>query len=216
MENEKKVNTPKVEVQKKEVIESGYEGITIVRDENFIPRSELTREDIKKFPLVLAVILSRYYLKEANERDSIQFRIYPFLDKKSKGYEKNVSISLNENLKEYYKFVKLNDDNKEVIDRNEFASIMLSSRIPVKLENQKIIIPRFGRFITAVKDGRRHYRLQVFLSFDLVRTLFINDQIMKLISMSIKAGYISPVEFIEATTDELDIKPIQTKADLVG
>lgn len=216
MENEKKAQSAKVEVQKKEVIQSGYEGITIVRDENFIPRSELTREDIKKFPLVLAVILSRYYLKEANERDSIQFRIYPFLDKKSKGYEKNVSISLNENLKEYYKFVKLNDDNKEVIDRNEFASIMLSSRIPVKLENQKIIIPRFARFITAVKDGRRHYRLQVFLSFDLVRTLFINEQIMKLISMSIKAGYIEPVEFVEATTDELDIKPIQTKDDLAG
>ncbi len=215
MENEKKVNVPKVEVQKKEVIQSGYEGITIVRDENFIPRSELTRDDIKKFPLVLAVIVAKYYLKEANERDSIQFRIYPFLDKKSKEYEKNVSISLNEKLKEYYKFVKLNEDNIEVIDRNELASIMIVSKLSPKLENQKLILPRFGRFISAVKDGRRHYRLQVFLSFDLVRTLFISDQLMKLISISVKAGYIEPVEFVEASSEELELKSNDQKTELI-
>lgn len=215
MENEKKVQSTKVEVQKKEVIQSGYEGITIVRDENFIPRSELTRDDIKKFPLVLAVIVAKYYLKEANERDSIQFRIYPFLDKKSKEYEKNVSISLNEKLKEYYKFVKLNEDNKEVIDRNELASIMIASKLSPKLVNQKLILPRFARFITAVKDGRRHYRLQVFLSFDLVRTLFISDQLMKLISISVKAGYIEPVEFVEASSEELELKSNEQKLELI-
>lgn len=215
MENEKKVNTPKVEVQKeKEVIQTGYEGITIVKDENFIPRSELTREDIRKFPLVLAVIVSKYYLKEANERDSIQFRIYPFVDAKSKGYEKNVSIQMDNGVKEYYKFVKLNEDNAEIIDRNDLGSIMIGSRLVPKLENQKLTLPRFARFLTGVKDGRRHYRLQVFLSNDVVRTLFISDKIMKLIEISIKAGLINPVEFIEATSDELEVSTIKAVGDL--
>ena len=45
------------------LIESEYEGITIVKDENFIPRSNLTKEDIKKFPLVLVQLVTKFINK---------------------------------------------------------------------------------------------------------------------------------------------------------
>lgn len=38
------------------LIESEYEGITIVKDENFIPRSNLTKEDIKKISFSIGSI----------------------------------------------------------------------------------------------------------------------------------------------------------------
>ena len=47
--SEKEMAT-KPQVTKENLIESEYEGITIVKDEDFIPRSNLTKEDIKKFP----------------------------------------------------------------------------------------------------------------------------------------------------------------------
>lgn len=75
--NEKEVAT-KPQVSKENLIESGYEGITIVKDENFIPRSELTKEDIKKFPLVLVQLVTKFINKSNNQRDSISLRVVSF------------------------------------------------------------------------------------------------------------------------------------------
>lgn len=205
MENEKKVQSTKVEVQK-EVIKTEYEGIKIVKDDNFIPRSRLTRDDVKKFSLVLVSIIAKFYHKENNERDSIQLKVYPFVDIKSKDYETNLSVLMKSKLREYYKFVKLNEDNKVKLDRNDLGFVLFSINKLPTLKDQKLTLPRYARFITAVKDGRRHYRLQLFLSFDLVKTIFISDSIMKLIETCIHAGVIDPVEFIEATSEELELE----------
>lgn len=201
--NEKEVAT-KPQVSKENLIESGYEGITIVKDENFIPRSELTKEDIKKFPLVLVQLVTKFINKSNNQRDSISLRVYPFKDEKDKTQLIYNGFKVNK----FSDFIRLNDDNSVRLTRNELVNIFLSINKSPEITDSLIQLPRYARFITGINpvDGTRHYRLQLFISFDCVKSIFFNRITLDTISKLIKNKYIAPVVFTEATSDDLDFE----------
>lgn len=201
--NEKEVAT-KPQVSKENLIESGYEGITIVKDENFIPRSELTKEDIKKFPLVLVQLVTKFINKSNNQRDSISLRVYPFEDKKDKTQLIYNGFKVNK----FSDLIRLNDDNSVRLTRNELVNIFLSINKSPEITDSLIQLPRYARLITGINpaDGTRHYRLQLFISFDCVKSIFFNRITLKTISKLIKNKYIAPVVFTEATSDDLDFE----------
>ena len=201
--NEKEVAT-KPQVSKENLIESGYEGITIVKDENFIPRSELTKEDIKKFPLVLVQLVTKFINKSNNQRDSISLRVYPFEDKKDKTQLIYNGFKVNK----FSDLIRLNDDNSVRLTRNELVNIFLSINKSPEITDSLIQLPRYARFITGINpaDGTRHYRLQLFISFDCVKSIFFNRITLETISKLIKNKYIAPVVFTEATSDDLDFE----------
>lgn len=201
--SEKEVAT-KPQVTKENLIESEYEGITIVKDENFIPRSELTKEDIKKFPLVLVQLVTKFINKNNNQRDSISLRVYPFKDEKDKTQLIYNGFKVNK----FSDFIRLNDDNSVRLTRNELVNIFLSINKSPEITNSLIQLPRYARFITGINpaDGTRHYRLQLFISFDCVKSIFFNRITLETISKLIKNKYIAPVVFTEATSDDLDFE----------
>jgi hypothetical protein len=201
--NEKEVAT-KPQVSKENLIESGYEGITIVKDENFIPRSELTKEDIKKFPLVLVQLVTKFINKSNNQRDSISLRVYPFEDKKDKTQLIYNGFKVNK----FSDLIRLNDDNSVRLTRNELVNIFLSINKSPEITDSLIQLPRYARLITGINpaDGTRHYRLQLFISFDCVKSIFFNRITLETISKLIKNKYIAPVVFTEATSDDLDFE----------
>lgn len=201
--NEKEVAT-KPQVSKENLIESGYEGITIVKDENFIPRSELTKEDIKKFPLVLVQLVTKFINKSNNQRDSISLRVYPFEDKKDKTQLIYNGFKVNK----FSDFIRLNDDNSVRLTRNELVNIFLSINKSPEITDSLIQLPRYARLITGINpaDGTRHYRLQLFISFDCVKSIFFNRITLETISKLIKNKYIAPVVFTEATSVDLDFE----------
>lgn len=201
--NEKEVAT-KPQVSKENLIESGYEGITIVKDENFIPRSELTKEDIKKFPLVLVQLVTKFINKSNNQRDSISLRVYPFEDKKDKTQLIYNGFKVNK----FSNLIRLNDDNSVRLTRNELVNIFLSINKSPEITDSLIQLPRYARLITGINpaDGTRHYRLQLFISFDCVKSIFFNRITLETISKLIKNKYIAPVVFTEATSDDLDFE----------
>lgn len=199
--SEKEMAT-KPQVTKENLIKSGYEGISIVKDESFIPRKELTKEDIKKFPLVLVQIVTKFTNKSNNQRDSISLRVYPFHDEKDKtqliynGFKSN----------KFSEFIRLNDENKVKMTRNELVNIYLSMGKNPEITDSVLQLPRYARLITGISpvDGKRNYRLQLFLSYDCVKTVFINYVTLETISKLIKNKYIAPVVFTEATSDDLE------------
>ena len=201
--SEKEMAT-KPQVTKENLIKSGYEGISIVKDESFIPRKELTKEDIKKFPLVLVQLVTKFTNKSNNQRDSISLRVYPFHDEKDKtqliynGFKSN----------KFSDFIRLNDDNSVRLTRNELVNIYLSMGKNPEITDSVIQLPRYGRFITGVNpaDGTRHYRLQLFISYDCVKSIFFNHITLDTISKLIKNKYIAPVTFVEATSDDLEFE----------
>lgn len=186
------------------LIESEYEGITIVKDENFIPRSNLTKEDIKKFPLVLVQLVTKFINKSNNQRDSISLRVYPFEDKKDKTQLIYNGFKVNK----FSDLIRLNDDNSVRLTRNELVNIFLSINKSPEITDSLIQLPRYARFITGINpvDGTRHYRLQLFISFDCVKRVFFNRITLETISKLIKNKYIAPVVFTEATSDDLDFE----------
>lgn len=201
--SEKEMAT-KPQVTKENLIESEYEGITIVKDENFIPRSELTKEDIKKFPLVLVQLVTKFINKSNNQRDSISLRVYPFEDKKDKTQLIYNGFKVNK----FSNLIRLNDDNSVRLTRNELVNIFLSINKSPEITDSLIQLPRYARFITGINpvDGTRHYRLQLFISFDCVKRVFFNRITLETISKLIKNKYIAPVVFTEATSDDLDFE----------
>lgn len=194
----------KPQVTKENLIESGYPGITIIKDDNFIPRSELTKEDIKKFPLVLVQLVTKFINKSNNQRDSISLRVYPFEDKKDKTQLIYNGFKVNK----FSDFIRLNDDNSVRLTRNELVNIFLSINKSPEITDSLIQLPRYARFITGINpaDGTRHYRLQLFISFDCVKSIFFNRITLETISKLIKNKYIAPVVFTEATSDDLDFE----------
>ena len=207
MENEKVVKNTKVEVQKNmqevkndvEVIESPFKGITIVRDKDFIPKGELTEEKIKTFSRVLVEIVAKFTLKANTQRDSVQVRVYPFFDKRDP-----VKVTYSgQDSKKYIDLIRLNDDNKVKLTRNDFVSILISLKMFPKIEDKYLEAVRYARFISAVnpKNNRRNYRVQVFFSPGCVESIFIEDSTLETVSKLISAGYISPVQFIEASSE---------------
>ncbi len=201
--SEKEMAT-KLQVTKENLIESGYPGITIIKDDNFIPRSELTKEDIKKFPLVLVQLVTKFINKSNNQRDSISLRVYPFEDKKDKTQLIYNGFKVNK----FSDFIRLNDDNSVRLTRNELVNIFLSINKSPEITDSLIQLPRYARFITGINpaDGTRHYRLQLFISFDCVKSIFFNRITLETISKLIKNKYIAPVVFTEATSDDLDFE----------
>lgn len=201
--SEKEMAT-KPQVTKENLIESEYEGITIVKDEDFIPRSNLTKEDIKKFPLVLVQLVTKFINKNNNQRDSISLRVYPFKDEKDKTQLIYNGFKVNK----FSDFIRLNDDNSVRLTRNELVNIFLSINKSPEITDSLIQLPRYARFITGINpvDGTRHYRLQLFISFDCVKSIFFNRITLETISKLIKNKYIAPVVFTEATSDDLDFE----------
>lgn len=204
MENQKKAQSAK-EVQNKNleketnVIESGYPGITIVKDKNFIPRSELNRSEIAKFPIVLTEITAKFVNKADVQRDTILFKVYPFQDKTS-----NEEVEyLGKNMKKFFEWVRLNDDNSVRLTRLEYGNILRSIKSSLVLSNSVITIPRYARFITGVNpvDDRRHYRIQIFFSMGCVKSIFLEEGTLSMISDYIVDGFIKPIEFVEATSE---------------
>ena len=130
------------------LIESEYEGITIVKDENFIPRSNLTKEDIKKFPLVLVQLVTKFINKNNNQRDSISLRVYPFKDEKDKTQLIYNGFKVNK----FSDFIRLNDDNSVRLTRNELVNIFLSINKSPEITDSLIQLPRYARFITDRKS----------------------------------------------------------------
>ena len=194
----------KPQVTKENLIESGYPGITIIKDDNFIPRSELTKEDIKKFPLVLVQLVTKFTNKSNNQRDSISLRVYPFQDEKDKTQLIYNGFKVNK----FSDLIRLNDDNSVRLTRNELVNIFLSINKSPEITDSLIQLPRYARFITGINpvDGTRHYRLQLFISFDCVKRVFFNRITLETISKLIKNKYIAPVVFTEATSDDLDFE----------
>ena len=194
----------KPQVTKENLIESGYPGITIIKDDNFIPRSELTKEDIKKFPLVLVQLVTKFINKSNNQRDSISLRVYPFQDEKDKTQLIYNGFKVNK----FSDLIRLNDDNSVRLTRNELVNIFLSINKSPEITDSLIQLPRYARFITGINpvDGTRHYRLQLFISFDCVKRVFFNRITLETISKLIKNKYIAPVVFTEATSDDLEFE----------
>lgn len=206
MENEKIVKNTKVEVQKEkenvEVVESGYPGITIRKDDNFVKRSDLSKKEIKGFPRVLVQLTSKFTNKSNSQRDSINIRIYPFHDKKDKEV---IQYDFGK-CPRFSDFVRLNDDNKVRLTRTEFIDVLLSMNMVPEVSDMNLELVRYGRFLTSIgHDGKRNYRVQVFLSFDCVKAVFIREKTLSTISTLVKKGYIDPVEFIEASAEEIDL-----------
>lgn len=206
MENEKKAQGAKVEVQKKEelkskidVIDSPYKGITIVKDKNFVPKGELTKDMIKNFSRVLVELEAKFTLKANTQRDSIKVRVYPFKDKKDPS---KVTYSGQES-KKFNELIRLNDDNSVRLTRNDFVDILISLNIAPEIKDKFLRVLRYARFITAVdpKNNRRNYRVQVFFSPGCVESIFIEDSTLETVSTLISAGYIPPVQFIEASSE---------------
>lgn len=207
MENEKNVKNTKVEVQKEkndvEVIDSGYYGITIRKDENFVKRSDLTKKEIKGFSRVLVQLTSKFTNKSNSQRDSINIRIYPFSDKKDKEV---IQYDFGK-CQKFSDFIRLNDDNKVRLVRTEFIDVLLSMNMVPEVSDMNLELVRYGRFLTSIgHDGKRNYRVQVFLSFDCVKAVFIRENTLSTISTLVKKGYIEPVEFIEASAEEFDLE----------
>lgn len=201
--SEKEMAT-KPQVTKENLIESGYAGIKIIKDDNFIPRSELTKEDIKKFPLVLVQLVTKFTNKSNNQRDSISLRVYPFQDEK----DKTQLIYNGFKTHKFSEFIRLNDDNKVKMYRNELVNVYLSMGKNPEIADSVLQLPRYARLITGISpiDGKRNYRLQLFLSYDCVKTVFINYITLDTISKLIKNKYIAPVVFTEATSDDLEFE----------
>ncbi len=201
--SEKEMAT-KPQVTKENLIESGYFGIKIIKDDNFIPRSELTKEDIKKFPLVLVQLVTKFTNKSNNQRDSISLRVYPFQDEK----DKTQLIYNGFKIHKFSEFIRLNDDNKVKMYRNELVNVYLSMGKNPEIADSVLQLPRYARLITGISpiDGKRNYRLQLFLSYDCVKTVFINYITLDTISKLIKNKYIAPVVFTEATSDDLEFE----------
>lgn len=200
--SEKEMATKPQVTKKENLIESGYAGITIIKDDNFIPRKELTKEDIKKFPLVLIQLVTKFTNKNNNQRDSISLRVYPFQDEKDKTQFIYNGFKVNK----FSDFIRLNDDNSVRLTRNELVNIYLSMNKSPEITDSVIQLPRYGRFITGVNpaDGTRHYRLQLFISYDCVKSIFFNHITLDTISKLIKNKYIAPVTFVEATSEDLE------------
>lgn len=203
-ENEKVATKPQV-IKNENLnngVETPYPGITIVKDDNFIPRRELTKDYIKKFSLVLVQLVTKFTNKNNYQRDSISLRVYPFKDEKDKtqliynGYKTN----------RFSDFIRLNDDNSVRLTRNELVNIYLSMGKEPEITDSVLLLPRYARFITGINpaDGNRHYRLQLFLSYDCVKSIFLNKITLDTIATLIKNKYIAPVVFTEATSDDLD------------
>lgn len=199
--SEKEMAT-KPQVTKENLIESGYPGITIIKDDNFIPRKELIKEDIKKFPLVLVQLVTKFTNKNNNQRDLISLRVYPFQDEKDKTQLIYKGFKVNK----FSDFIRLNDDNSVRLTRNELVNIYLSMGKNPEITDSVIQLPRYARFITGINptDGTRHYRLQLFISFDCVKSIFFNHITLDTISKLVKNKYIAPITFVEATSEDLE------------
>lgn len=149
-------------------------------------------------------LVTKFINKSNNQRDSISLRVYPFEDKKDKTQLIYNGFKVNK----FSDFIRLNDDNSVRLTRNELVNIFLSINKSPEITDSLIQLPRYARLITGINpaDGTRHYRLQLFISFDCVKSIFFNRITLETISKLIKNKYIAPVVFTEATSDDLDFE----------
>lgn len=207
MENEKKVQSTKAEVQKVNLIESGYPGITIREDLSFKRRSELTEEEIKKFNPVLCKFQTQFTQKANYEKDSINVKVYPFVDLKQNELFK---YDDGKKGKIYSEYVVLYLDKKVKIERMEYLNLLLLLGKEPTLTDTITKVRRYARFITGIginpktKMKERYYRAQVFFSENCVKSFFFNKVTLDTMSALIKSGYIAPVTFIEPLEDDDD------------
>lgn len=212
MENEKKATTAKVEVQN-ENIESEYKGIYIQKEKEFKKRNELTKEEIKAFPIVLCEIQSKFTRKDASRKDSVLLKVYPFVDNK---HHETIEYSGRKHQK-FYEFLRLNEDNKIRLTRSELANILLSTNKEPELKDSCLEVLRYARFTTGISpvNHERYYRMQLFLSFDCVKSIFFNKVDLGTMSNLIEKKYISPVVFIEPTIDDIEFAKEEKEVELI-
>lgn len=212
MENEKKATTAKVEVQN-ENIESEYKGIYIQKEKEFKKRNELTKEEIKAFPIVLCEIQSKFTRKDASRKDSVLLKVYPFVDNK---HPEMVEYSGRKHRK-FYELLRLNEDNDVRLTRSEYANILLFMNQDPELKDSCLEVLRYARFTTGISpvNHERYYRMQLFLSFDCVKSIFFNRVALGTMSNLIEKKYISPVTFIEPVTDDIELKKEEKEVELI-
>ena len=77
-----------------------------------------------------------------------------------------------------------------------------------KLKSSVIEVLRYARFITGINPLKkeRYYRLQVFFTSTLVKSVFLDNVTLDTISKAIKSGAIPPITFIEPTYDDVEFK----------
>lgn len=197
--------TPQDEVKEYQL----YPGITVIKDENFIPRKDLTRDDIKKFSIV-KVVVSSVFKEGQNPR--ITFKLFPFVCNPHQQV-----IIQGKKVNEYTDLFRLNDDvsNNIRLSANEYTSLLIASNMKLEHKNKVFSMLKYARFITGVsqKDNRRYYKVQLFLSFDNVKTLWLSETEMSTISTLIVNKFIDPVSFVEVSSDELEIDDVNTIVD---
>lgn len=202
-ENLNKVDQTKVTKSSTEKLKENeriiYPGVKVVDDINFIPRSRLNKEDIKKFNIVRI----DFNVVFKNDRDRINFKIYPFVNNLS---NKMFEVIQGKTIPSYCLLVRLNDDisNNVRLTRNEYVDILLANKMPLNLTDANFSVLRYGRLIYSEKNDKRYYRLQLFLSFNLVKSFWISEAMVQTLSKLVESGYIEPITFYQATSEEFE------------
>ena len=189
--------TPQDEVKEYEL----YPGIKVIKDENFIPRKDLTRDDIKKFSIV-KVVVSSVFKEGKNPR--ITFKVFPFVAKPH-----DLVTIQGRKVNEYSDLFRLNDDisNNIRLSANEYTGLLIASKMPLEHKDKVFSLLKYVRFITGIshKDNRRYNKVQLFLSFDNVKTLWLSETEMVTISKLVEGNFIDPVTFTEVSYEELEL-----------
>lgn len=199
-EKENKVNEqPQVTLQEKKEL---LPGITVIPITNFIPLKDLTKDDIRKMGLV-RVEINAVFRKNSNDR--INFKVYPLKNV----FKDNIFNDENNKFAEYSDLIRINDEisNNERLTRNEYISILINSKMKVEASDKSFSLLRYARLLTGVskKTGERYYKMQLFLSKDIVKTFWISDLLVQTLSDGIVGRLFQPVTFYEATSEELEL-----------
>lgn len=204
-EKENKVNEqPQVTLQEKKEL---LPGITVIPITNFIPLKDLTKDDIRKMGLV-RVEINAVFRKNSNDR--INFKVYPFKNVfKNNVFKNNIFNDEDNKFAEYSDLIRINDEisNNERLTRNEYISILINSKMKVEVSDNSFSLLRHARLLTGVskKTGERYYKMQLFISKDIVKTFWISDHLVQTLSDGIVGRLFQPVTFYEATSEELEL-----------
>lgn len=212
-EKEKKVyEEPKVTLKEKNIDDEYlYPGIKVIKQENFIPRKDLKKEDIKKFSIVEVVLSSVF---KNRKEPKINFKVFPFV---KKPYElvKIQGIEINN----FSRLFRLNGDisNNIRLSANEYTGILLDAKMSVDFSDKVFSILKYARFITGIslKDNKRYNKVQLFLAFDNVKTLWLSDIDLRTISALYSSNLIDEVIFHEVSSTELELDETNVDVELI-
>ena len=212
-EKEKKVNEqPQVTLNEQNINDVYlYPGIKLIKHENFIPRKDLKKEDIKKFSIVEVEISSIF---KQGKDPRINFKVFPFVEKP---YEL-VTIQ-GRKINNFSRLFRLNGDisNNIRLSANEYTGILLASKLPVDFSDKVFSLLKYARFITGIslKDNKRYNKVQLFLAFDNVKTLWLSDIDLRTISALYTSNLIDEVIFYEVSSSDLELEETNVDVELI-